>query len=827
VNKPTGNFPGDRAETDSSPEDETAAAGAPPGASDPAPPRRPSDPPEAWEERTEEALPISEQADPVELSMDEGDPLPDEVTPPIAVAPRARELEEQYQDELYAHEAQRFREQDVEVTQEISPEELEIQPVPRRGANAASAASAASAAMRVTPAHGETPQPSRAQVALSDLFDSGPGSGVTLEPPNVAEFASSRPPPGAPGPQRPMFEGLRRPTPTGTGVVALPSIPVSDKSAEAPRPSALAPGVGAAPGGSPPGGSAPGAAASQATRVPSQPAAASSPLRERPPSPARDVGAQHDATPAVPRAGTPTPPRAGDKTPAPPPAAAQASDDSEPLTQPKPSPSEPPGAAHADAGAPSAAAITAPPAAGPRRASYPAASQRPRPPPVEPQSAITEPIAPRQPQSASQLPSVVLAPSIEQETELPNLRAMRSTRATVRISSVEALGLFKRPPLPASAPVSSAPQISVRALSPASVRALVLRHRPWSWVGAGVVVALLLVWLLWPSKGALMVTVSGPGGGPVAGVSVLIDDKPVCDSSPCRVADLSEGLHRVRASAQGMADTGEESVSVTSGGEAVHNIRLAPTAAETGGVQVSAGDKPLTLVLDGKVVGPLPQKLLGLTPGEHWIKLESTDGEPALEKGIVVGSGEIVQIEPARLKSDKVIVTIQLSPDSDGATVTLNDAFLLDFPAELELTPGEPHELHASKPGFKDYKTQINVAPGETSKHITVDLEPAGGGRSRPRSHARAAAAATNARAARATAPAVAASTAPGLLNINSTPPSSVILNGRPLGMTPRVGIEVPGNSMQTVIFVHPTMGRRRAQQIVPAGKTKTIAIRF
>jgi PEGA domain-containing protein len=859
VNRPPGNFPGDHAESDGPREGESADAADPNGE---ALPRRPSDPPEAWDERTQEAEPISEQADPVDISTDEGEGITDEVTPPIAVAPRALD-EAEYQDSPPALMVQKFREHEVEATQEISPEELEIQPLPQR----------------VPSEPRQAPAASPAQLALSDLFDSAPAPGsVTLAPPNVAEFASSRPPPAS-GATRP--EPIRRPTPAGAGVVALPSIPVSgDKPVELTRPSA--PPTASAHATSPQPASVgrlPSQPGFNPTRTPSQPFVASpgrermpsspgfernarermpsSPGREQLPSspgrermassPAFEVNARElnarelrDSTPP-PRDATPTPPRALDKSPSPAPPPAAVPDDSEPLTPPKPVVARAPTEAEAREAPPPPAPDEAPaltptpavhgmPAAGPRPQSRPAlqpGARRPLTPPAEPQSLIAAPAASRQPGSSNSLPSVVLSPAIEtdSENEQPSMKAIRSTRATVRLSSVEALDILRQARASSSPPpTSSAPQISTRPLSPASMRALMLRTKPWSWIAAaGVVLVLLLVWILWPSTGALMVTVSGPGGAPVEGVKVLVDGNTVCESSPCRIESLDDGVHRVRATALGMAETAEEAVRI-SGGEAVHNIRLAATVGETGGLQISAGDEPLTLVLDGKVVGPLPQKLTGLTPGEHWLKLESTTGEPPIEKGVVIGAGEILQVEPERLKSNKTLVTIELSRESEGATVTLNDDFLLDFPAELELVPGEPHELHATKPGFKDYKTQIKIAPGEASKHLIVDLEPLQGNRARQRSASRPATGAPPKPKATA---ASSTSTASGLLNINSTPPSSVILNGKPLGTTPRIGVEVPGNSMQTVIFVHPTMGRRRAQQIVPAGQTKTISIRF
>jgi hypothetical protein len=465
---------------------------------------------------------------------------------------------------------------------------------------------------------------------------------------------------------------------------------------------------------------------------------------------------------------------------------------------------------------------------------------RPAGPPGETKLVIAAPATSRQPQSDA-LPSVVIDPSLEAETETeePSLKALRATRATVRISSAAALGIPLRASLaPASsAPVSSAPNISTRPLSPSSVRALALGagSRLWLALGALVIVA-SLVWAFWPSKGTLLVTVSGPGGAAVEGVQVFVDGKAVCTGSPCNVPDLPKGAHLVRASAQGLGDTADESISIEAGSQVVHNIRLiAAAGGETGGIQVSAGEQPILLFVDGQPVGNLPQKVMGLAVGEHWLKFAPSDGTDPFEKSVVIGAAEILQVEPTPAHGDKVLVTIRLSGASEGATVTLNDDFLLDFPAELELTPGDVYELKATKSGYKDFSTQVHVNKGDPRKTIEIDLEPAAarmrGARNptlakdlkdkldklpavKPPAAARASAA-----------PAVAAGNA--VLDINSSPPSSVILNGRPLGMTPQMGVEVPGGQTQTLIFVHPKYGRRKAEHNVPAGKKKTVSIRF
>jgi len=63
-------------------------------------------------------------------------------------------------------------------------------------------------------------------------------------------------------------------------------------------------------------------------------------------------------------------------------------------------------------------------------------------------------------------------------------------------------------------------------------------------------------------------------------------------------------------------------------------------------------------------------------------------------------------------------------------------------------------------------------------------------------------------------------------LNINSIPVSKVILDGQPIGGTPKVGVSVlPGS--HTVVFNHPEKGKKSVTVTVKAGETKTAAVKF
>jgi eukaryotic-like serine/threonine-protein kinase len=66
----------------------------------------------------------------------------------------------------------------------------------------------------------------------------------------------------------------------------------------------------------------------------------------------------------------------------------------------------------------------------------------------------------------------------------------------------------------------------------------------------------------------------------------------------------------------------------------------------------------------------------------------------------------------------------------------------------------------------------------------------------------------------------------PGTLNINSVPISNVLVDGRPLGPTPQVGIRVaPG--AHSILFVSSDYGRAERQVTVAPGSSRTVAVRL
>ena len=376
------------------------------------------------------------------------------------------------------------------------------------------------------------------------------------------------------------------------------------------------------------------------------------------------------------------------------------------------------------------------------------------------------------------LPRVMLGQDVEVEPDSTAQRkAQRAARETVRLELPAGFGRPGSPLLRGLGQGTSTalplPEPEIHFRGPA-----IKRLMPWAFLAIAVL-GLCLALALRPRAGSLVVTALGTGHRAVEKVQIFVDGAPLCDSSPCRISGLSAGSHQLRASAPGLSSGSEQTVEINSGEESAANIELS-----------------------------------------------------ALEKA---APSELANDAPKPAKREKVVVTIRLSPDSEGASVNFDDAFLLDFPAELELEPHTTHTLSATKPGYEDLALHLDLGD-EKEKQIEVALTPLEGARrARPRAPAASASSSSAALAAprKPAAASHAAASGPaidptqGLLNISSVPPSQIILNGRPLGSTPKTAVVVPGDSLQTIVFVHPKMGRRRAQKFVPAGKERTVSIRF
>lgn len=348
-------------------------------------------------------------------------------------------------------------------------------------------------------------------------------------------------------------------------------------------------------------------------------------------------------------------------------------------------------------------------------------------------------------------------------------------------------------------------------------------------IAAVVVAAAAALFLfLWPRTGSLVVTVSGPGSKPLDAVEIFLNGEKKCSSSPCRISGLSADTYMLRARAAGYQPMADTAVAVNAGEQAVHNLSLVRAVGT--GVKVIGEGVGLQLSVDGTEIGPLPQELKDMEPGEHLIKVSGGERYEPFEKRVKVEAEQMQTIGPVKLKVLKGLATIKPGDNARDARVLLvsgNDRRTIrKLPIKLDIPTEKTHTLVARKKGYAEFRKLITFEDGKAEKTFIINLEESrstSSGRSSSRSSR--SSRSSSHRSSSSSSSRHSTPSGSATLNINSIPVSKIILDGRPLGPTPKVGIRVsPGP--HTVVFIQGA-SRKSASVNVPAGATKTVAVRF
>ena len=338
-----------------------------------------------------------------------------------------------------------------------------------------------------------------------------------------------------------------------------------------------------------------------------------------------------------------------------------------------------------------------------------------------------------------------------------------------------------------------------------------------------------------PKKGSMVVTVAGPGNKTIDTVEVYVDGAKKCEASPCRVVDLAAGTHLVKVTAAGYQPTADQAVKISSGDEAVQNIALT-RASEGTGIRVTSEGRGIKLSVDGKEIGPLPQELKELSPGDHVVHLDGGERYESFEKHVNVEADQMQTVDP-KLRVKKGLATIKLGDNADGAKVLLVSGQerrpIKDLPITVDISVEKPYSIVASKKGFNDFEQRVAFEDGQAERTFLINLAVAGSEPPPPAPAPGPVAAAPRGGAAPAPAPAAPAHEAAakpasgnGTVNLNAIPASNVLLDGRPMGQTPRMNVSVPPGS-HTVVFVNSDYGRKAKTINVEAGKSSTVVVRF
>ncbi len=376
-----------------------------------------------------------------------------------------------------------------------------------------------------------------------------------------------------------------------------------------------------------------------------------------------------------------------------------------------------------------------------------------------------------------------------------------------------------------------------------------------------VVVLGLAVFTFLPKNGQLKIDIKAKSGAPIAKAEIFVDGQKKCDTAPCVVTDLAPGPKSIKVLASDFASPEPVTETVEAGKERL--VFITVDVAGGTGLKVASVTPGVRLFVDGTDRGVLPVDLKDVAPGMHRVRFEAGDRYEKLEQNTEVAAGQQKDLGTIKLKVLKGQVTVDLA--TKGAIVTLVGKKVQKklpdgpWPIKLDLEASDGWRLVAAKKGFQDFSQELSFDDGRADKSVTITLgeegtpEPAAAASATPSATPSAAPAvaapgpapvpgpahvaakptdkpvdkpAPTPSAAPVDKPAPAAAAGAGTLNMNSIPVSKVVLDGRPMGSTPKVGQSVPAGS-HTVVFIHPELGKKSVTVVVKAGETKTAAVKF
>lgn len=275
------------------------------------------------------------------------------------------------------------------------------------------------------------------------------------------------------------------------------------------------------------------------------------------------------------------------------------------------------------------------------------------------------------------------------------------------------------------------------------------------------------------------------------------------------------------------------------------------------GIRVASKQPGIKLLVDGKLVGPLPQEVKGMSPGEHAIVFDAGERYAQQRRTVDLIPGEMKDLEPVTLKVTKGSAVFDVkTPGTQLALVSSDERReLTDYSHAIDVDNTKSWTLEASKRGFKPVALPVTFDE-KAEKTFTVQLSESGGVdvlalpsaavtiTEEPTALAASSTSEKPAKAKKkrgegggvsrfqtAAAPmAVAQSPAAGAggtcsLNINTIPSSRITLDGRNLGTTPRLGVMVPAGQ-HSIVFTSDNARKSTITTCRP-GETKTVAIRM
>ncbi|HWA72070.1 MAG TPA: hypothetical protein VG937_07050 [Polyangiaceae bacterium] len=248
------------------------------------------------------------------------------------------------------------------------------------------------------------------------------------------------------------------------------------------------------------------------------------------------------------------------------------------------------------------------------------------------------------------------------------------------------------------------------------------------------------------------------------------------------------------------------------------------------------------------VVALLMFVFLSRSEGAQASAQQSRPNPAPVSKAIVNAPAQMPVTLPAPAPAPApAFITLRAGSGAEHALVELiGDGHLRAIealPVRIPANRAETYRVQARRAGYRDFSAELAFDAGDSEKDVLIELTPV---KAPLPAQAAQGAPAPWLQAAPPSVPpsspvqqgnatgqtlvrlkANAGPVAPGSasLSVNSIPISTVIVDGRSQGLTPRVLQVAPGS--HTVVFVHPELGRRLVSVEVNSGTTAVAAVRF
>jgi PEGA domain len=248
----------------------------------------------------------------------------------------------------------------------------------------------------------------------------------------------------------------------------------------------------------------------------------------------------------------------------------------------------------------------------------------------------------------------------------------------------------------------------------------------------------------------------------------------------------------------------------------------------------SGGDGILTVTVSGEANGPVgeltvvaddvvrctssPCRIANLASGTHFVRVTADGYTATAARAVAVNSDGASSLH---FQLSRIPTPIALDPREPEKPAAPKQTVDLDADSEAASTAAVEAPTTVRQTSSRQSTSSRYEAP---SRHERESSKPA---REEPASsRALKAAIAEQQPAAPAVEAPPPAPAGTGTLNINSTPSTNIVLDGRPLGKTPISGVKVSAGA-HTIVFIGPDGKRKVGSTSIKPGATRSVGVKF